>query len=294
MRDIMDKGVEYPLDEIKKEELQKDLHEMIDRGNHKSATLKENEKSLLKNYEVEVKHGWMLPMTVNSIRKLVGAAVIPIGVATQTTVDENGDRYTKRRTTHDASFAPPSGKSINNRMDREALEPCFYGHCLLRFLHSIHRMRIEHPTLLILLIKYDLDAAYRRLHVLAKMAALAITILNDMAYILLRLPFGVANGPSDYCLVSEPVVDLANDLLRDNSWNPGTTYSPLQNKMDEPKTKYDNNTPFEKARPLFVPVPFSPAVVDGYIDDLITAVVVKEDWLRMIIVFKCGRSKGCH
>ena len=33
MRNIMDKGVEYPLDEIQKEELQQDLQQMIARGN---------------------------------------------------------------------------------------------------------------------------------------------------------------------------------------------------------------------------------------------------------------------
>ena len=159
----------------------------------------------------------MLPITVESIKKLVGAAVIPIGVAQQTSINEKGERYTKRRTTHDASFSPPFGKSINDRMLTDCLEPCFYGHCLIRILHAIHAMRISFPDMVILLIKCDLDAAYRRLHVIGKMAALAITIIKNIAYILLRLPFGVANGPSDYCCVSEPVVDLANDLLRDKS-----------------------------------------------------------------------------
>ena len=74
-------------------------------------------------------------------------------------------------------------------------------------------MRIQHPAVIILLIKFDLDAVYRRLHVVAKMAALAIIILKNIAYILLRLPFGVANGPNDYCVISEPIIDLANDLL---------------------------------------------------------------------------------
>ena len=141
-------------------------------------------------------------------------------------------------------------------------------------------MRIQHPELLILLIKYDLDAAYRRLHIIARMAVLAITILKNIAYILLRLPFGVANGPSDYCVISEPVVDLSNDILRDNSWDPSKTYSPLRSKFDKPTQRYDDATPFEPARPLFVPVPYAPAVVDGYIDDLITCVVFTDKWLE--------------
>ena len=190
---------------------------MIERGNHNSVQLPTNEQSLEDSYKKEVKHGWMMPTTIESILKLDGAAVIPIGVAIQSSIDAKGDHYTKRRTTHDASFQPASDKSINSRLIREDLEPCFFCHCLLRLLHALHSMRLHDPQLVIFLIKYDLDAAYRRLHVMAKMAALAITILKNIAYILLRLPFGVANGPSDYCIISKPVIDLANDILRDEN-----------------------------------------------------------------------------
>ena len=257
MKKIMSSGVDYPLKEIESETLEQDLQQMIKRGNHKSAQLPTNEQSLEENYKKEVEHGWMMPITIDSIRKLEGAAVIPIGVATQSSIDANGDHYTKRRTTHDASFQPASGESINTRLRREELEPCYYGHCLLRLLHALHSMRLHDPHLVILLIKYDLDAAYRRLHVMAKMAALAITIFKNIAYILLRLPFGVANGPSDYCIISEPVIDLANDILRDKTWRPDEVNSPLREKFDEPKTKNNNLTSFAEARPLFVPVPTS-------------------------------------
>ena len=280
MKKIVEEGVDYPLEEVPNETIKQDLHEMIKRGNHQSAQIKSNEQSLLTNYAKEVEHGWMLPTTTESILKLQGAAVIPIGVVQQESITVEGERYTKRRTTHDASFPPPSGKSINERMMRELLEPCFYGHYLLRLLHAIHTMRFAHPAVVILLIKYDLDAAYRRLHVVARMAALAITILKNIAYILLRLPFGVANGPSDYCVISEPVIDLSNDLLRDKTWNPKQVYSPIRNNLDPPAIEHKDDTPFAKARPLFVPVPFAPAVVDGYIDDLITVAIQKEDWIE--------------
>ena len=46
--------------------------------------------------------------------------------------------------------------------------------------------------------KLDLDAAYRRLHMLAKMAVLTMTIIKRMAYILMRLPFGEANAPTTF------------------------------------------------------------------------------------------------
>ena len=192
----------------------------------------------------------MLPVTTKGLKSTKGAAVIPIGVAQQSSIDETGDKYTKRRTTHDATFPPPSGKSVNNRLVRELLEPCFYGHCLIRLLHSIHQMRYYYPLIRILLIKADLDAAYWRLHVMAKMAVLTITILHRIAYILLRLPFGVANGPSDYCQVSEPIIDLTNDMLRDKTWHLSETYSPLRSKFEKPNNCYSKETPFAKAREL--------------------------------------------
>ena len=60
----------------------------------------------------------------------------------------------------------------------------------------------------------------------------------------MRLPFGVANGPGDYGIISETIFDLTNDLLQDKTWDPQTTKSPLATKIDEPNTHYTNDTPF--------------------------------------------------
>ena len=75
------------------------------RGTHKSAVESENESTLLSNYDKEVKHGWMLSITVECVSKLKGASVIPVGVAKQFIIDCKR-KQKKRRTTHDASFAP--------------------------------------------------------------------------------------------------------------------------------------------------------------------------------------------
>ena len=284
MKEIISKGVNYPLDPITEEERQADLEHMILRGNHKSAQVPvENAATLLSNYEKEVENGWMLPIPSRCLSKLKGAAVIPVGVHTQYTINECGERKVKRRTTHDASFAPPSNKSVNERMQRDLLTECFYGYCLLRILHAIHAMRISHPLICILLIKIDLDAAYRRLHVTAKMALLTITIIKKIAYILLRLPFGVANGPNDYSLISEPLFDLTNEILRDPSYDPSLLHSPIQEQLQDKDISYTSSTPFGTARPLFVNVPFHFATADGYIDDIITVVLDTADWLRRAI-----------
>ena len=109
------------------------------------------------------------------------------------------------------------------------------------------------------------------------MAVMTITIIIKIAYILLRLPFGVANGPNDFCLISEPIIDLTNDILRDHTWSPLTLHSPLKEKFDPPPTP--SNTKVKKARKLFVPVPFHPAIADGYIDNIITIILAQDNWI---------------
>ena len=279
MSEIITNGVSYSLEDLPEHVQKEDLRFMIKRGNHKSATSKENEPTLINNYTKEVEQGWMLPVTSKCVIKIKYAGVIPVGVATQFTIDDKGNRKTKRRTTHDASFPPPSEKSINNRMFRELLTNCFYGYCLIRILHVIHIMRYTYPQIRILICKLDLDAAYRRLHVLAAMAVLTITIIKNIAYILLRLPFGVANGPNDFSLISEPIMDLTNDILRDGSWNHNEVHSPLQSQFKQPNIRYPNTAPFGVARQLFVPVPFHWAVADGYIDDIITVALDCASWV---------------
>ena len=94
MKRIVNAGVDSPLEEVSNEILKKDLHEMMRRGNHQSAKLKGNEESLIKNYAKEVQHGWMLPTTIESLKKLQGAAVILFGVVQQTSIDEDAEKYT--------------------------------------------------------------------------------------------------------------------------------------------------------------------------------------------------------
>lgn len=115
------------MEEISEETRKEDLKHMIERGNHKSALM--NTQTLDDNYTKEVNHGWMLPILKHSLTILKGAALIPVGVATQFTIDNKGNRKVKKRTTHDASFPPPSNQSVNNRLIKELLVGYFYGHC---------------------------------------------------------------------------------------------------------------------------------------------------------------------
>ena len=54
MSSIITKGVTYSLEDLPESLRREDLDHMIARRNHKSTTSKENEDSLLQNYEMEV------------------------------------------------------------------------------------------------------------------------------------------------------------------------------------------------------------------------------------------------
>ena len=151
---------------------------MMERGNHKLATSPQNGQKLIVNYTKEVGHGWMLPIPKKNLYKITGAVVFPIRIAVQHTVNADGRKIMKRRTTHDVIFSPPSNLSVNNQIIRDFLEECFYLHYLLCVLHIIHITKMSHTLICIFLIKIDLDSTYRRLYVAARMALLTITILK--------------------------------------------------------------------------------------------------------------------
>ena len=70
-----------------------ELEALIQRGNHKSATSERDQVSLLLGKDVT--HGFSVLVPVDTIRVIPGAAVQPLGMAVQQTLDENGNPKTK-------------------------------------------------------------------------------------------------------------------------------------------------------------------------------------------------------
>ena len=188
---------------------------MILRGKHKSPQSVLNAAALNKAISKEIDHGWALTLTIEYLQSIKNEGVVPLGVAEQFSINERGEPYIKRRVTHDCSFPGPSGLWVNNRVQRESLQPCFYGFCLLRILHMISAMRSRWPTKRILIWKTDLDAAYRRIHANAKTASTYLAIVDELSFLFLRLPFGTTHAPSEYTTIIEAAIDLGNDLLQD-------------------------------------------------------------------------------
>ena len=121
---------------------------------------------------------------------------------------------------------------MNNRVLRDTLQLCFYGFCLLSILQMIAAMRIKWPSKCILIVKTDLDAAYQLVHANAKIMSTCIKIVENPAFICLRLTFGTTHTPAEYTTLSKAEIELGNDLLVDAHGKQQTssrlidTYSP--------------------------------------------------------------------
>ena len=273
---IITTGIQYGFrDDIHYSESQRttDIKASIQRGNNKSALDPIHKEFILKNYTKEVERGWMLPIPKTTVQKMKGGGVIPIGIATQHTVNEQGNRIEKHRLTHDCSNVRDSGWSVNTMVNEELLEPCIYGHCLWRLLHHVHKLRLEHTQTRIYVNKTDLDAAFRRLHVFHEHAMMCMTIVGVLGYILGRCPFGTNEGPGKFGIASEIVMDLAQEIADDPTWKPDQTKSPHYSIFPEVEKSYNDDTPFGKAMPLLLPIPVREIYIDGFVDDIMTIVL---------------------
>ena len=138
--------------------------------------------------------------------------------------------------TQDLSFSSTRDgdpTSINGRIDISAYTEMVFGWCLPRILHFIVAIQIKFPILLILIAKYDEDYsnAHRRIAHSASAAAQTIAVHAGLAYLSLRLKFGdrpPPPPPPTWCLFSEFVTDLANEIGNCQEWDPKLLHSPAQ------------------------------------------------------------------
>jgi hypothetical protein len=119
--------------------------------------------------------------------------------------------------------------------------------------------------------KIDLDAAYCRVHPIWSLAIQCIVVIANLAYLLLRLPFGAAAAPSEFCIASEICCEIANSLLQDPSWDAASTTTPFHQLLP-PQSTPSTSSPFMQALPLDIQYPpmRHDYISDVYIDDFIT------------------------
>ena len=139
-------------------------------------------------------------------------------------------------------------------------------------------MQRKWPTKRIFIGKTDLDAAYRRIHANMTTASKCISIVYELAFICLRLPFGTKHAPEEYTTVIEAAIDLGRNLLWDESWDTDDLNSPHQSLLPQEDT-HNPESHIETAYPLSVDTTATEASIYGFIDDIITITVYDEHWI---------------
>jgi hypothetical protein len=136
VKQILEVGSMWPLDPITEIERQAKNNEFIHRGNHKSAIKYDAEYE--KILTTEVKQGWMFPIPLHYRNSIQHGELAPIGIDNKVwSEQQDGSRKIKFRLTHDQSFEASVGISVNGRVQKDKLNPLFYGGCLSRLLHYI-------------------------------------------------------------------------------------------------------------------------------------------------------------
>ena len=188
-----------------------------------------------------------------------------------------GEIIEKDRVTHDLSFPGIASKtSINERMDRDKFSETHYGHMHKRLLRSIVNTWENYPTTRILIRKDDFKSAYQQQHLSAQAAIQSATQINwkGTLYVLLllRLAFGEANGSAEWSKIAEPIADIRNALLFDDTWEPQETQAPNQDLIHLPSSQ-GISIPFAHRKPLAVNIPVNPqGNIDIYLDSCITII----------------------
>jgi hypothetical protein len=270
LRTILTKGMDYRFkSELSESDRLVELTQMLERGNHKSSEAKPEiaNRLLLK----DVTHGFSIPIPPKTVPLIDGALVQPFGLAQQFTLTELGERVVKYRLTQDLSFSLlQEACSVNSRIDMAKYNGMIYRWCLSRLIHFIIALCLAYPNQSILISKYDYSDAYCCMVHAGSAAAQSIAVYGKVAYIALRLTFGGSPNPPTWCLFSEMVTDLANEIAICDEWNPSTLRSPAQPITPVPKLDNADGSLFAKARATAVAVPVTSTVkTDGFIDDLI-------------------------
>ena len=87
---IIQKVLRYHLSPIEEAASKSYLEANLLRGGHKSSRSSLNAAALEKAIYKEVEHIWALPLTIESIRRIKNAGVVPLGVSEQLSINEKG------------------------------------------------------------------------------------------------------------------------------------------------------------------------------------------------------------
>lgn len=190
-------------------------------------------------------------------------------------IDAEGNIVDKDRLTHNQSYGWKCGGSVNSRVKKDELLPCKFGRSLNRFINWIVAARRKYPNYRILASKVDFKSAYCLCHLAARIGLQTCTQLPEfyLLVMMLRLTFGGAPCPFEWCVLSESICDLAIAIMQHSDWDPLTLHASNPDLVPEPKY-FDDDVPLAVGRELAVDIPINPrGVGELYIDNLIGATV---------------------
>ena len=276
LKNICFKGVDYPFRkdvDLSDETRIADAEYWLAKGNNNSA--RGQEDLISKAITKECANSWGIVVPKSHCLSLDGAGIVPLTVASKfTKIDDDDNILYKKRIAHDCSNKGESGQSVNFMVDDETLEACRFGYVLFQTLYEMHTLRMKYEDTAILLSKYDLDAAYRRLSVLLKYALLCGVAFLNFVYFCFRLPFGSKPAPALFSLVSEFIAELSQCLSEDQTWDPSELHSNMLDDIDT--SPIYSSGPFGKADPLMVDYDPKDLSIRVFIDDLITICLAVE------------------
>ena len=136
-----------------------------------------------------------------------------------------------------------------------------------RLVHFILSLRHQFPNQPILITKWDITKAYRRVTMNGVSVERTLYMVDEKLYIQFRLSFGGATNPPTWCIPAEIIADLANELLECQDWHPSIVQAPgIQIPPTKPLESPD--VPFAPALALAAEtIPSECGRYDMYIDD---------------------------
>jgi hypothetical protein len=112
-----------------------------------------------------------------------------------------------------------------------------------------------------------MKTAYRQAHLQLATAVECLAQLEGLLFTKLRFPFGGKPCPAQWCTISEPIYDLANELIHNASWSQSNLRPCHDEVLPEPDRSH-SETPFEEALLLAFHI---------YINDLYSICVAIDD-----------------
>ena len=125
LQDATNKGATYPVWKIGPNRRLKNLHKMLERGNHKSS--EDNIDVVQQLTEEDVAKGFAIPLMQEIAPLIKNGEVYPVGLVSNHTFDDKGMPIVRYCIAHDLSFPIKKGIAINDRVNKEELPALQYA-----------------------------------------------------------------------------------------------------------------------------------------------------------------------